>query len=252
MACKLISAPVARMRTTTSTNDELAQMWRRGSLVPFTAVTADFQTLGRGRLGRPWVAAPGTSLLMSVLVNAPEDRVSWVPLMAGLAVADTIAELLPAEQVELKWPNDVLVNDLKIAGILAERLGTDDRDSQQSGVWVAVGIGINLTQARGQLPPVPATSLQLQGATAIDGRSILDQVRNSLATYLEADEIGVAYEARCASVGRSLTVAVPAGETITGRGRGIGANGELLVEDATGVIHEIHAGDATFNPGGLH
>ena len=103
---------------------------------------ADFQTAGRGRLGRTWEAPPGTALLASVLLKPPADRpLPQVALVAGAAVADAL-ERLTGLSVQIKWPNDVMLRRQKIAGILAEA-----RDGA-----VVVGIGVNLNQTPDQLP----------------------------------------------------------------------------------------------------
>lgn len=112
----------------------------------------DQQTQGRGRLGRSWTAPPGTAILCSLLLRPPDDRVvSELSLVAGTAVAEAI-EGAVALAVQVKWPNDVMLNRRKVAGILAEA---------SDGV-VVVGIGVNVNQERSDLPEdanVPAASL---------------------------------------------------------------------------------------------
>jgi len=112
----------------------------------------DEQTHGRGRLGRSWTAPPGTAILCSLLLRPPEDRiVSELSLVAGTAVAEAIEEAVGLA-VQVKWPNDVMLNRRKVAGILAEA----------SGGRVVVGMGVNVNQERNDLPEdpnVPAASL---------------------------------------------------------------------------------------------
>jgi BirA family biotin operon repressor/biotin-[acetyl-CoA-carboxylase] ligase len=106
-----------------------------------TAV-ADYQTAGRGRLGRKWEAPPRTALLVSVLLKPPADLpLPQLTLVAGAAVADAL-EHLTGLSVQIKWPNDVMLRRQKVAGILAETRGEA----------VVVGIGVNLNQAAGELP----------------------------------------------------------------------------------------------------
>jgi BirA family transcriptional regulator, biotin operon repressor / biotin---[acetyl-CoA-carboxylase] ligase len=120
--------------------------------------TADHQTGGRGRRGRSWVEAPGTSVLVSVLLRPPAERAApQLSLVGGLAAAMAVEEAL-ALAAQIKWPNDVLVDRRKVAGVLAEA---------REGV-VVLGIGINVNQTREQLPEdarVAAASLR-----TIDGR----------------------------------------------------------------------------------
>ncbi|MGI8421190.1 MAG: biotin--[acetyl-CoA-carboxylase] ligase [Gaiellaceae bacterium] len=121
-------------------------------------VTADEQTAGRGRLGRSWEAPAGSSLLASVVLRPSAfRRAAELSLFAGLAVAETIEAAL-GRQAAIKWPNDVLVDDRKLAGVLAEARAEA----------VVVGIGINVNQAAGALPSgtkLPAASLR-----TLDGR----------------------------------------------------------------------------------
>ena len=124
-----------------------------GSDAPEGALAlCDEQTQGRGRLGRSWTAPPGTAILCSLLLRPPEDRiVSELSLVAGTAVAEAIEEAVGLA-VQVKWPNDVMLNRRKVAGILAE--AADGR--------IVVGMGVNVSQERNDLPEdtnVPAASL---------------------------------------------------------------------------------------------
>jgi BirA family biotin operon repressor/biotin-[acetyl-CoA-carboxylase] ligase len=114
---------------------------------------ADFQTAGRGRQGRTWEAPPGTAALFSVLLRPPADLpLPQLALVAGTAVADALEELTELT-VQIKWPNDVMLRRLKVAGILAEA---------RDGV-VVVGIGINLNQTADQLPDRSGSLLTTTG-----------------------------------------------------------------------------------------
>src|SRR5712691_4338140 len=139
---------------------------------------ANEQTEGRGRRGRGWHAPAGTSLLFSiVLVPAmPPERLPELSLVAGRAVADAIADetgLVPA----LKYPNDILLGGRKVAGILAE--ASEGR--------VVLGVGINVSQSQGELPPgVRATSLRLAGALNVDRADLLATVLAQLEARYDA------------------------------------------------------------------
>ena len=112
--------------------------------------------LGRGRMGRRWISPPHRALTFSVLLRpaVPLACLGWVPLLAGVAVASALQQTAGVD-TRLKWPNDVLVDGAKIAGILAERWGNA----------VVIGTGINVLQQRGELPVPTATSLLVaQGA----------------------------------------------------------------------------------------
>src|ERR1700678_3233202 len=121
-----------------------------------TVLVAEAQTAGRGRLGRSWLSPPRAALMFSVLLRpaaVPQPRRGWAPLLAGVAVASGVNGLTGLD-VGLKWPNDVLVGGAKLAGILAE----------QSADAIVVGIGINVSTQRDELPVETATSLALEGA----------------------------------------------------------------------------------------
>jgi BirA family biotin operon repressor/biotin-[acetyl-CoA-carboxylase] ligase len=112
------------------------------SLTEGAAAVCDEQTSGRGRLGRGWEAPPGTAILCSVLLRPPPDRaVAELSLVGGVAVAET-AEAALKLSAQIKWPNDVLVNRRKVAGVLAEA----------AGEVVILGFGLNVNQTRDQLP----------------------------------------------------------------------------------------------------
>jgi BirA family transcriptional regulator, biotin operon repressor / biotin---[acetyl-CoA-carboxylase] ligase len=128
---------------------------------------ADAQTEGRGRLGRRWLAPPGTSLLVSILLRPEVDpaRLPELSLVAGRACAEAVAEVTGLEP-EVKFPNDVLLGGRKVAGILAE--ASEGR--------VVLGVGVNVTQQPGELPPdarTPATSLAIETGGAIDRGELL-------------------------------------------------------------------------------
>ena len=128
---------------------------------------ADVQTEGRGRLGRRWLAPAGTSLLVSILLRPRVDpaRLPELTVVAGRACAEAIAEVTGLEP-EVKFPNDVLVGGRKVAGILAE--ASEGR--------VVLGVGVNVTQAPGDLPPdarTPATSLAIEAGRTVDRAELL-------------------------------------------------------------------------------
>ena len=130
-------------------------------------VVADEQTQGRGRLGRRWEAPPGTSLLFSLALRprVPGDRLPELSLVAGGAVAEAVADATGLD-VEVKFPNDLLVGGRKVAGILAEA---------REGL-VVLGIGVNVNQRADELPGetrLPATSLRLAGGRELDRAELL-------------------------------------------------------------------------------
>ena len=146
-------------------------------------VATDEQTAGRGRLGRRWDAPAGKAILASVLLRPPANRrVPELSLVAGVAVADA-AESALGLSAQIKWPNDVLVNRRKVAGVLAEKRGDA----------VVVGIGLNVNQTRDELPPettVPAASLFTVDGIERDRAPILADLLARLEHHYDAWRAG--------------------------------------------------------------
>jgi BirA family biotin operon repressor/biotin-[acetyl-CoA-carboxylase] ligase len=217
-----------------STNRYLLDEARRGAPEGVVAV-ADHQTVGRGRRGREWVAPPGASLLVSVLLRpslAPEQN-QLVAMMCGLAMVDAV-ERVAGFAPALKWPNDVVVDDRKLAGILAEA----------EGGAVVVGIGVNVNWD--EFPPElaeTATACNLEAGHAVDRRELLASFLRALdARYANLDVVRSEYGRRLATLGRRVRVERPDGD-LEGRAVGVGASGELLVEAGTGDRVAVHVGD---------
>lgn len=193
-----------------------------------TVVIADEQQAGRGRHGRRWEAPRGRALLMSVVLRAGSARAPAIaPLRVGLAVVHAI-EATCGVGVQLKWPNDVILNDSKVAGVLCEGSMTGGR------ILVIAGIGINVAQQHGDFPPDiagSATSLHLAGCAAARRADIAGALLDSLlgptgdiAAPLRPEEL-TAYRAHDALRGRPVTVdGVPAGIAA-----GIDATGALRI-----------------------
>lgn len=172
---------IIRLKTVTSTQDALKAMLKQG-IAEGTVVVAEEQTEGRGRQGRSWFSPAGKGLWMSILIkpDGPESLWTWVSLWAGVVVKKVVDRFLMKEsggdrhKIELKWPNDVLVDNNKICGILAENV--QDSDGTKA---VALGIGMNVVQKRGDFPP----SLRNQSTSLFDitgKRYSLDEVLERL------------------------------------------------------------------------
>jgi BirA family transcriptional regulator, biotin operon repressor / biotin---[acetyl-CoA-carboxylase] ligase len=194
-------------------------------------VAADVQTAGRGRLDRVWEAEPGTGLLVSLLLRPAVDPSEWhlVTSACALAAQDTCEEVAEVA-VELKWPNDLMAGDRKLAGILAE--ATSDA--------VVVGMGLNVHSG----PPGSAWIDDLAGRR-VSRSDILAAWLARLDDVLDAwADIASMYRERCATVGRSVAVELLDGSQVTGVAESIDDAGRLVV--ATGSGRSIVAvGDVT-------
>jgi BirA family transcriptional regulator, biotin operon repressor / biotin---[acetyl-CoA-carboxylase] ligase len=239
-----------------STNAELGDLARGGGQASFTTVVTTDQTAGRGRLGRTWVAPAGSALAVSVLIvprtaSGPLalDRFGWLPIAAGIAMTDTVANALPDASTGFKWPNDVLVNGRKVCGVLAELL------PEQGGV--VIGAGVNLGMTVEQLPVETATSLAIEGAEpgSLDADTILAgylaRLRELVEAYIAADgdaeKSGLAAQARsrCITLGRAVRVELPDGTAIEGTAASLDGDGRLVVRLADGRDRTVAAGDVT-------
>jgi len=199
-------------------------------------VVADHQQAGRGRLDRDWVTPPGAALTFSAVFDPVVDAEWWpvVPLVAGYAVARALGGF-----ARLKWPNDVMIGDRKVCGILVERVNTRPP-------MVVIGIGINVDQTEDELPVPIATSLALEGhpvdRTALFG-DVLHHLRLSLgvfaghpATFMDH------YRGRSATLDRDVRVELPDGRALEGRVSDFDPHGLMLLETADGPV-KLSAGD---------
>lgn len=248
---------------TGSTNSDLiAAAGRAGdadALPDLTVRVAGFQTAGRGRSAREWIAPAGSSLFVSILLR-PEpriepDRFAWLPLLAGLALRNAVARLAGEKlEVAVKWPNDVLITQAdaaefgghrKVAGVLSELL------PDLSGV--VVGAGLNLSQSAEQLPVETATSLALNGVSVDRGAALeayLAEFRTLYAAFVAAGGDAVASGLRasvaqnCASLGRRVRVILPGNVERLGSAQGIDSSGRLTVLfDGESAATSVAAGD---------
>jgi BirA family biotin operon repressor/biotin-[acetyl-CoA-carboxylase] ligase len=208
-------------------------------------VVAEHQTAGRGRLDRAWLAPPRSALTFSVLLRptVPAAVWPWLPLLTGQAVSTALRTA--GFDASVKWPNDVLLGDRKVAGILVERVETP------TGPAAVVGIGLNVGMTADELPVPEATSLALAG-DARDRTELLGLILDTLwDAYVAwqtggeeaADRLAASYTEACATVGRDVRVALPTGETLTGRAVEIDASGRLVVSTGSGERTAVGAGD---------
>jgi BirA family transcriptional regulator, biotin operon repressor / biotin---[acetyl-CoA-carboxylase] ligase len=231
---------IRRFASVDSTNRYLLSEAARGCPEGIVAV-ADEQTAGRGRHGRTWSAAPGAALLVSVLLrpDLPPERLHLVTLAAGIAAAEAVQEI-GAFDARLKWPNDLVVDDRKLAGILAETTGTG------SGGTGAVVVGMGLNLSADEFPPEIAelaTAWDRHGARPVDRIDVLVAWLHALDRRLGAiDEVVAAAAARSATLGRRVRVEL-ARDAFDGVATGMTRDGYLVVTRDDGRDQIVTAGD---------
>ncbi|MFI6519951.1 biotin--[acetyl-CoA-carboxylase] ligase [Spirillospora sp. NPDC050679] len=246
---------------TGSTNADLADAAREGA-PEGTVLVTEVQTAGRGRLGRPWTAPPRSGLMFSMLLRpaVPAARLGWAPLLTGVAAATAVRRMTErvaggdfgeargdrAVDVRLKWPNDLLVGDRKLAGVLAEKV--DDA--------LVIGIGLNVGLRAAELPVPTATSLAVEGAPLSDRAPLLRAILREFGTWYrewtaldgdpETSGLRTAYKDLCATLGREVRVQLPGDRSLTGVARDVDGAGRLVVGDeavsAGDVVHVRRTG----------
>jgi BirA family biotin operon repressor/biotin-[acetyl-CoA-carboxylase] ligase len=225
-----------------STNDYLKQL---SDAPEFTVVVADAQTAGRGRRERTWVSLPGEGLYLSVLLcpNAAQGNVAIISLLTAVAAYETLAAYCPAG-LDIKWPNDLLIHERKVGGILVEGM------SSAGSLRLIVGIGVNLNHE--SFPTeisATATSLYLQTGQKTDVVEFRDRLLARLTAWYgewtqgRVAEILARWQALSSyAQGQAVTVTLE-NETVEGITAGLTQDGALLVRTAGGETRVVLAGE---------
>lgn len=240
--------------TTASTNTELVERAYPAE-GQSDVLLAEFQTAGRGRRGRTWLAPPGGAVCMSfswTFREVPRDA-GALSLTIGVCVLRALRSLAVQDNVQLKWPNDLLVGDHKLGGILIEL-----RAESAGPACVVVGIGLNVALGGGLLEKIAAAGLPATDLTSVTGRAVS---RNELAARLidscirglmEFEREGLRPfldEWQSADALHGREVSVQAGdETVRGLARGIDLSGALLVETPKDGLRKFFSGEVTVRP----
>jgi BirA family biotin operon repressor/biotin-[acetyl-CoA-carboxylase] ligase len=231
---------------TGSTNADLITRAAAGEDIAGSVLLTEYQSAGRGRHGRRWAAPPRSQLAMSVAVDArgvPPDSWGWLPLLTGVAVRDAVAEV-SAVDAGLKWPNDVLVGEKKLAGILAEVAAPQP--------VVILGIGLNTTLTDAEAPDARATSLAALGAGRHDRSELCLAVLRHLGERIDrwrraggADAVLTEdYRRHSVTLGQQVTATLPGDRVLEGTATDIDHVGRLtIMSDGESVT--VAAGDIT-------
>ena len=246
---KLPLGDVRYFDTIGSTNTE-ALAWATSGAKDLSLVIADEQSAGRGRLDRKWYTPRGTALAFSLLLRPTAEEKQYLTRIVGLA-ALAIADMLRTRSLsaQIKWPNDVLLNGCKVAGILVESVW-----SGEAVDYLVIGIGVNIFQ--GAVPPAellqfPATSLEKSLGPAIEREKILHDILAgiiALRPHLETDSFISSWEKALAFRGEHVQVEEGSGAVITGKLLGLEPDGSLRLSNEAGKSVTVRFGDVRLRP----
>ncbi|MDP8955917.1 MAG: biotin--[acetyl-CoA-carboxylase] ligase [Actinomycetota bacterium] len=243
-----LGAPVHFLKVTGSTNEDLFRLATAGA-PEWTLVVAGEQRTGRGRLGRTWASVEGRSLLASILLR-PTMAAADAPLLSLLAAVCLVRAIRSTNGVHVvcKWPNDLVVRERKLGGILSEANVDGGRFA-----FVVIGTGVNVAEEPDDFPPdirPRATSILMEGGRAYGVALLREYLRELRGLYTPTGhnlrtDVLEEYRSMCVTIGRDVIATTPSGERIEGRATGIGERGELLVNsgsrtEAVGFGEVVH------------
>ena len=189
-------------------------------------VVAEYQSAGRGRLDRKFESAPHVALLFSFYIEAQrKGELGWVPLIAGTSVAQSLNTLTQTHNFATKWPNDVIADSGKTAGVLCERYGEG----------IIVGIGINVSTLPEELPVPTATSVFIETGMELDRNivlaEVLTQFADLFARWESHEDLTPRYRALSSTIGKDVQITLPDFHLISGRAKGVDSEGQLFLEN---------------------
>ena len=236
------------VEATGSTNADLVSRAAGESVGGTVRITTD-QTAGRGRHARTWTAPAGTQLAMSAALDVADhtEDLGWLSLLAGLAAVQGVDDAMGIRPT-LKWPNDVLIDGKKVAGILSEYTRSEHAAGGPGGVAV-IGTGLNTTMAEDQLPVPTATSLRLATGRDVPLTELAASYLRALSELLDLwphdlDGLAARYRDDSDTIGRRVRLVLPGNREVVGTATGVDSSGRIVV-DADGEQVVAAAGDVT-------
>jgi BirA family biotin operon repressor/biotin-[acetyl-CoA-carboxylase] ligase len=252
---RVVGSEIVYYRETDSTNDDAIQLATRGVEEGWVVIAGN-QRSGKGRRGKTWSALGGQNVYLSLVLRPiiSAKRASLLTILAALSVAETLEEYIRKDQgrIAIKWPNDVMVDDRKISGILTE-MGKDNSNS----LFYILGIGININARRQDMPEDIkdiATSLYMELGYAVSLKDIFFKLMYRLDYWYRLycskrfDEIIARFRSYENTTGKRVSVMV-AGRIIEGEAIGVDDNGFLHVRDDSGKVHKSTSGELTIEDG---
>jgi len=255
---QFIGQDITYLHTVDSTNVMAARAASRGAAEGLLVI-AEEQKAGRGRLGRRWVSPPGVGLWFSVVLrpaDLPPEATGRLLMLAGCAVAQAIEQVARLSPW-LKWPNDVLVNDHKVAGLLGQAglplpLGGEGRGEGGGLPWAVIGVGLNVNADAATMRAIApnASSLLVERGRPVSRVRLLRAILEGIEPRYEAlragetERLRAEWAARLATLGQHVTVTTP-DAALEGQAEDVDADGALLLRLPDGRLERLLAGDVT-------
>jgi BirA family transcriptional regulator, biotin operon repressor / biotin---[acetyl-CoA-carboxylase] ligase len=243
----LIGRPLVELRSAESTNRSAAELLARGEVRHGAAILAHEQTAGQGQRGRSWLSTPEQDLTFSLVLQPRQlraDRQFALSMLTALAVHDVVQETVQA-QVRIKWPNDILVERRKIAGVLIQNELVGEH---LSSVIVGVGLNVNST---GFPEELQATSLYLECGHALDRMRLLERLcerfEHHWEAFLAGDDLSAPYASNLWARGRWAEMLLD-GESIIARPMDVDGSGRLILEREDGRVETFGLERVRFGP----
>jgi len=222
---------VSVVEVTGSTQDDIALLVANNKATSGEVLATEYQTAGRGRLERKFDAPASSALMFSFYIEPSREKSDWsfLTLLTGLSAVFTLTQLDPTSVPNLKWPNDILLGDGKVGGIIA----------QVTGNGVIIGVGINVGMTKEELPVSHATSLALNQFSHLDRNLILSSFLTTFEELFQrwqsGEDLRHLYTEACATIGNEIRIELPGGTHKNGKAIGITPAGELILEDGSRV-----------------
>jgi BirA family biotin operon repressor/biotin-[acetyl-CoA-carboxylase] ligase len=224
---------VSVVDVTGSTQIDLAESIHAHTAIDGDVLIANYQSAGKGRLDREFTAPPSSALLFSFYkkVSRPREEWNFLSLLAALSIRDALQELDKKLDVTVKWPNDILIKEKKVAGLL----------SQATADGVIIGIGLNVTMNKDEIPVDSATSLILEDFIELDRNIIIKKIlqvfekKYSIWNLQGSAQFISEYKMTCSSLHRQIHITLPNRSPIDTVATGVTLLGELILQDGTFV-----------------
>ena len=247
LTTRVIGAEYKHLPVTHSTQDDVSAAGREAAAEGLV-ITADEQTRGRGRFRRSWMSPPGASLLVSILLRPNPHLLPSLSMICALAIPRAIRRVCPELNPEIKWPNDILIGERKVCGILVEVVRGDSDEDQ----FAVAGIGINVNWDTASIPEIAeaSTSLSRETGGEVSRLDLLCALLEEMdALYVDAREGGDVFgqwRSSLVNLGKRVNVS-GSDSTFEGLALDVEPNGGLIVQTDDGQHKVVHAGDVTLS-----